>query len=210
MNRSIGDRARRSWPRSPVAIAVLGAALLAIGPVLPAVRALGPSTLPSGPLEGIELLVRGERDPDLVVPDEDLAAAVRGNTAFALALYRQVASQPGNLVTGPLSISFTMAMHHRAPGPREGGRGSAHGRLWAERQPDREGRRGVRDGHQRRCHRGGRPERQHRWRRRLRVGTRDERHRSGCLRRDPQQRGPGRRRVGRREQRSDGRRLRLE
>ena len=69
-----------------------------------------PSPL-SGPLAGIEILVRGERDPDAVVPDEDLAAVVAGNTAFAFDLYREVASEPGNLVLGPLSISFAMAMN---------------------------------------------------------------------------------------------------
>ena len=68
-----------------------------------------PSPL-SGPLAGIEILMRGERDPDAVVPDEDLGAVVEGNTAFALDLYRGIASVPGNLVLGPLSISFAMAM----------------------------------------------------------------------------------------------------
>jgi serpin B len=77
---------------------------------MPSAAMPGP-TLAAGPPAGIEMLVRGERDPDLVVPDEDLSAAVHGNTAFALDLYRQIASQPGNLVTGPLSISFAMAMN---------------------------------------------------------------------------------------------------
>ncbi|MCY7417814.1 MAG: serpin family protein [Chloroflexi bacterium] len=133
MSRSIDDRSadqgRRARPRSFLAVAALSAALLA-GPTWSAVEAQEPTLLPSvgpaaspevaptpipspvaGPLAGIELLVRGERDPDLVVPDEDLAAAVHGNTAFALDLYRQLASQSGNLVTGPLSISFAMAMN---------------------------------------------------------------------------------------------------
>jgi serpin B len=134
MSRSIGDRSndrgRHTWPRPALAVAALTAALVAAGPAGPMVHAQDPSpilsvgpaastdiaatpiaSLTPGPVDGIELLVRGERDPDLVVPDEDLAAAVHGNTAFALDLYRQIASQPGNLVTGPLSISFAMAMN---------------------------------------------------------------------------------------------------
>ena len=134
MSRSIcgrsGDRGRCTWTRASLAIAALSAALLATGSAGPLVRAQDPSPIPSvvpaasadiaatpiasptpGTLDGIELLGRGERDPDLVVPDEDLAAAVHGNTAFAFDLYRQIASQPGNLVTGPLSISFAMAMN---------------------------------------------------------------------------------------------------
>ncbi len=124
------DRGRRTSRRPSLVIAALGAAILAIGPAGLLARAAAPSPLPSvlpaasadvaampgpslmtGPLAGIDLLVRGTPDPNLVVPDEDLAAAVHGNTAFALDLYRQVASRPGNLVTGPLSISFAMAMN---------------------------------------------------------------------------------------------------
>ncbi len=118
---------RRHGSRAFLAIAALSAALLATGPAGSVALAQDASTPPEpsesvgagapiaspvpGPLGGIELLVRGERDPNLVVPDEDLAALAHGNTAFALDLYRQVASEPGNLVLGPLSISVAMAMN---------------------------------------------------------------------------------------------------
>jgi serpin B len=81
------------------------------GPATVATPAPSPSSL-DGPLAGIEVLVRGTRDPAVAVPDEDLAAVVAGSTAFALDLYRTIAEQPGNLVVGPLSISTAMAMNH--------------------------------------------------------------------------------------------------
>ena len=118
-----------SRSRTFLAVAALGAALLttgaagsaaqtqdassspSVGPSPSPVVAGTPTTSPTlGPLAGIELLVRGTPDPGLVVADEDLAAVVHGNTAFALDLYRQVASSRGNLVLGPLSISTAMAM----------------------------------------------------------------------------------------------------
>jgi serpin B len=40
----------------------------------------------------------------------DVAALVRGNTAFAVDLYRTLASKPGNLFCSPLSISTALAM----------------------------------------------------------------------------------------------------
>ena len=97
----------------------MGATLLATGvtPTLAQSPAPSPSAVPSvspssapDPLAGIELLVRGTPDPGLVVPPEDLAAVAHGNTAFAIDLYRQLASEKGNLVLGPLSISTAMAM----------------------------------------------------------------------------------------------------
>ncbi len=119
-----GEHWPRRWRWPAFAITALSAALLATGPGAPIASALCPSPMGSaspaaspspspvaGPLAGIELLMRGVPEPEVVVPDEDLAAAVHGNTAFALDLYRQIASQPGNLVTGPLSISFAMAMN---------------------------------------------------------------------------------------------------
>jgi len=113
---------RRHGHRFFLGITVLSAAVLATAPAGSVVLGQEPSAPPDasdvavaspvpGPLDGIELLVRGERDPDRVVPDEDLTALAQGNTAFALDVYRQVASEPGNLVLGPLSISVAMAMN---------------------------------------------------------------------------------------------------
>ena len=48
------------------------------------------------------------QSPD--VPDGDLAAAVTGNTAFAVDLHRQIRAQPGNLFYAPFSISQALAM----------------------------------------------------------------------------------------------------
>ncbi len=42
--------------------------------------------------------------------DDDLAALVRGNTAFALALFERIRSQEGNLVFSPFSISTALGM----------------------------------------------------------------------------------------------------
>jgi len=42
--------------------------------------------------------------------EDDLAALVAGNTAFALALYEEVRSQPGNLIFSPVSISAALGM----------------------------------------------------------------------------------------------------
>jgi serpin B len=124
------DQGRRDRPRSFLVTAALGAVLLTGSVLGSAVEARDPSTLPSampagspefaaqptpsqeaGSLAGVELLLRGERDLNPVVPDEDLTAVIHGNTAFALDLYRQLASQPGNLVTSPLSVSYAMAMN---------------------------------------------------------------------------------------------------
>lgn len=44
------------------------------------------------------------------VPDADLKAAVTGNSAFAMALYQQLQSEPGNLFYSPLSISVALSM----------------------------------------------------------------------------------------------------
>lgn len=80
-------------------------------PASPAISLL-PSPVPlDGPLAGIEILVAATPDPEIDVPDGDLAAIVAGTTAFALDLYRTVATEPGNLVLGPLSISTAMAMN---------------------------------------------------------------------------------------------------
>ena len=44
------------------------------------------------------------------VPAATVAAAVRGNTAFALDLYRELAAQTGNLFFSPFSVSESLAM----------------------------------------------------------------------------------------------------
>ena len=122
-------RSRRGSP-SVLSVPLLAAVFLAAGSLPSAVRAQEPSVPPSvvapsipspagspaasvvpDPFAGIELLVRGERDPGLVVPEEDLAALVHGNTAFALELYQRLARGADNLVLGPLSISYAMAMN---------------------------------------------------------------------------------------------------
>jgi len=51
-----------------------------------------------------------ERDTDPNVPPADLAAAVDGNNAFALDLYRNLAADDGNLVLSPHSVSVALAM----------------------------------------------------------------------------------------------------
>ena len=47
---------------------------------------------------------------DPSVPDADLKAVIAGNTSFALDLYQQIRTTPGNLFYSPFSISETMAM----------------------------------------------------------------------------------------------------
>ena len=44
------------------------------------------------------------------VPAEDLEAAVAGNSAFAMSLYKQLQSEPGNLFYSPHSISVALSM----------------------------------------------------------------------------------------------------
>ncbi|TNF33256.1 MAG: serpin family protein [Deltaproteobacteria bacterium] len=51
-----------------------------------------------------------ERDTSPDVPAADLAAAVAGNNAFALDLYREFAGEDGNLVLSPHSVSVALAM----------------------------------------------------------------------------------------------------
>jgi serpin B len=52
--------------------------------------------------------LKRETSPD--VPPEDLAALVRGNSAFAFDLYRKIRGDSGNLFFSPYSISAALAM----------------------------------------------------------------------------------------------------
>src|SRR4051794_8990584 len=78
-----------------------------------------PSPEPATPLPteppaafGIADLAVGKRDTSPSVPAADLRALVDGNTAFALSLYRSIATAPDsvNIAVGPYSISTTLAM----------------------------------------------------------------------------------------------------
>ena len=62
------------------------------------------------PIDGATLLVRGERaNPD--VSEDEIRALAGANAAFALELYRNLASgDSGNIVVGPHSISSALAM----------------------------------------------------------------------------------------------------
>lgn len=80
----------------------------ALPAALAAVLALAvPSAAPA--LAGA-VAVRPAASPAASASDADLDALVRGNTAFALDLYRVLAREPGNLFCSPLSISTALAM----------------------------------------------------------------------------------------------------
>jgi serpin B len=68
---------------------------------------------PSSPKPGLVSLKVGRRDRTPDVPADDLRKLVRGNTAFALELYRRVRGSLGdNVVLGPYSISVAFGMQH--------------------------------------------------------------------------------------------------
>ena len=95
----------------------LGSRTLALALALPlALTACGDGGGGDPPAPGQEVRSDKARDTAPNVSAEDRAALVGGATDFALRLHQQLASQPGNLIYSPLSMSTALAT--TGPGSR--------------------------------------------------------------------------------------------
>jgi serine protease inhibitor len=87
---------------------------IAVSSILAASLGCGTGAVPAADTESecatTECGVASAQERVEAAPPADVALAVRGNTAFALDLYRALAAEPGNLFFSPFSISETLAM----------------------------------------------------------------------------------------------------
>src|SRR5262245_7143122 len=94
-------------------VLVLGAAVAALGCNNSSTGG-GPSPTPEechdADKAGCVITSDKQRITNAVVPSADQTSLMKGNSAFALDLYQQVRSKPGNLFYSPFSISMALAM----------------------------------------------------------------------------------------------------
>jgi len=76
--------------------------------LLPLLSMAGCDTMPEGGVDVVR--AEEERIAEPQVGEDDLAALVQGNSAFALDLYRFLAEDEGNVFYSPYSISLALAM----------------------------------------------------------------------------------------------------
>lgn len=112
--RASARNARR--PAHLVLVAVFVAACSGAPPASPGPLGAtpGPGTVDPGQnasIDGANVLIRGARELAPAADDEALASISRANAAFALDLYRELATQSdGNLVVGPHSVWTALSM----------------------------------------------------------------------------------------------------